>query len=57
MTCTRRALEIYQRDVTLKIRTGKQSFLYVTQCLNLIYIAIKFHYDIAKGYLVIGVQK
>ena len=35
----------------------KQSFLYVTQCLNLIYIAIKIHYHIPKGYLVMGCAK
>ena len=27
---------------------------YATQCLNLIYIAIKFHYHIPKDYLVMG---
>ena len=30
MTCTRTALEIYQREVTPKICKEKQSFLYVT---------------------------
>ena len=40
-----------------KIRKETQSFLYVTQCLNLIYIAIKFHYDIPMGYLVMGCAK
>ena len=29
----------------------------MTQCLNLIYIAIKFHYYILKGYLVMGCAK
>ena len=57
MACTRKALEIYRRDVTPKISKSKQSFLYVTYFLSLIYIAIKFHRDNAKGYLVIGCIK
>ena len=35
----------------------KQSFSYVKQWLNLIYIAIKFRYDIPKGYRVMGCAK
>ena len=31
---------------------GKQSFLYVKEYHNIIYIAIKFHYDIPKGFLI-----
>ena len=41
-------------EVTQKLRKGEQSFLYVTDCLNLIHIAIKFHQDIPYGYLVMA---
>ena len=40
-----------------EIRKGKQSFIYMTQCVNLIYIAIKFHHEIPMGYLVMGCAK
>ena len=40
-----------------KIRKGKQSFVYMTQCVNLIYIAIKFHHEISMGNLVMGCAK
>ena len=43
--------KINQREVTQKLRKGEQSFLYVTNCLNLIHITIKFHQDIPYGYL------
>ena len=43
-------------NVTKKNK-GKPSFLYATQCLNLIYNAIKLHYDIPKGYLNMGCAK
>ena len=45
-------LKINQRDITPKLSTGEQSFLY-TCCHNLIHIAIKFHHDIPKPYIVI----
>ena len=41
--------KINQREVTQKLRKGEQSFLYVTHCLELIHIAIKFHQDIPYG--------
>ena len=40
-----------QREASLKIRKGDQSFLYSSHCLNLIYIAIKFQKDIPYGHL------
>ena len=41
------------------INKGKQSILYVTDCLNpcVIHIDIRFPYDIPKGYLVMGCEK
>ena len=44
MGCAKIILKINQRDVTPKQNEGEQPFLYVTCCLNLIYIAIKFHH-------------
>ena len=41
-----------QRGITQKLRKGKQSFLYVTHCLELIYIPIKFCEDIPNSYRV-----
>ena len=41
------------RDITPKLSKGEQPFLYETRCLNLISIAVKFHHDIPKPYIVI----
>ena len=46
---------MYQREVTQTLRKREHgSFLYVTHCLDLIHIAIKFHQDIPYGYLVMA---
>ena len=49
--------KILKEHNSKKIRKGKQSLLYVTQCLNLKYIAIKFRHDIPNGYPIMGLQK
>ena len=41
-----------QREVTQKVRKGEQLFLHATRCLDLIYIAIKFHQDISYSHQV-----
>ena len=38
---------------TPKLNKGEQSFLHGACCLNLTYIAIMFHHDIPKPYIVI----
>ena len=40
------------RDITPKLSKSEQPFLYETHCLNLIYIAIKFHHDNQEPYIV-----
>ena len=58
LACTRLALDdLSKGHNSKKVRKVKQSFLYVTPCLYLIYIVIKFQYDIPKGYLVMGCAK
>ena len=42
--------KINQRDITLKLRKGEQSFLYATQCHDLIHILIKLHEDTPNSY-------
>lgn len=42
MACSRTAFEITQREVIPKISEWKQLFFYVTNRLNVIYIAITF---------------
>ena len=45
MACTRTALQINQRVATPQVSKGRQSFLYVTYHMSLIYMAIKIHHD------------
>ena len=52
MVCSKIVFNLNQRDITRKLSKTEQPFLYETCCLNLIYIAIKFHYDIPKPYIV-----
>ena len=49
--------KFYQWEVTQKVRKGEQLLLHVTCCLNLIYIAIKFHLDISYYYQVMVCTK
>ena len=43
-----------KRGITPKLKKGEQSFVYVTHCLDLIHIPIKFHEEIPISYRVIG---
>ena len=52
MMCTRIVCIINQRAVTQKLRKKEQPFLYVTCCLDLIHIAMKFHQNFPYGYVV-----
>ena len=57
MACTRRASEIYQRDVTLKNEKGEAIILVCDTVPNQIYIATKFYYNIPKGNPVLACAK
>ena len=52
MACAKIIFKINQRDITPKLSKGEQPILYETCCLNLIYIAIKFHHDTPNPYIV-----